>query len=194
MNVSEENARESLTSIEQTMTKARRALVSTYAGPFLILWGLIWIASFLGTYLFPGSVSWIWNISNGIGGLGTAFIFWRQYGHVPKTRNPSDKRLVLRTILFWPLFFAYAFVWLGIIKPNSGIELNAFLITAVMFAYVVIGLWFNSWLMVILGLAVTGVTLIGFHVLPHTYYCLWMALTAGGGLLGTGLYIRLRWK
>jgi hypothetical protein len=165
MNVSEENARESLASIEETMEKARKAVVSTYAGPFLILWGFIWVVSFVGTHYFLRWVNLIWNISNGLGVIGTAFIFWQQYRRAPITRNLSDKRLVLRTILFWPLFFAYAFVWLGIIKPNSGIELNAFLVTAVMFAYVVIGLWFDSWLMVILGLAVTGVTLIGFHVL-----------------------------
>jgi hypothetical protein len=63
-----------------------------------------------------------------------------------------------------------------------------------MFAYVVMGLWFGSWLMVILGIVVTCFTLVGFHLIPVGYYCLWMAVTAGGGLLGTGLYMKLRWR
>jgi hypothetical protein len=114
--------------------------------------------------------------------------------HGPATRNPSDKRLGLRTGLFWLLFLAYAYVWLGITKPYDGIQLNAFLCTAVMFAYVVTGLWFDSGLMVILGIVVTAMTLVGFYAIAPAYYCLWMAVTAGGALLGTGLYMQLRWR
>jgi hypothetical protein len=61
-----------------------------------------------------------------------------------------------------------------------------------MFAYIVIGLWFAAYFMVWLGLAVTAATLTGFFLFTQ-YYCLWMAVTAGGLLLGTGLYLRIRW-
>ena len=194
MNVTNEDAVQSLAQVEEVMAKTRQSLVSTYAGPFLILWGFIWVVSYLGTHFFLMWVDWIWNISSGLGCIGTIFIFWRLFGRGSATRNPSDKGLVLRTILFWPLFFAYTFVWLSIVKPGNGVVLNAFLVTAIMFAYVVIGLWFGSWLMVVLGIVVTGFTLIGFHLIPAYYYCLWMAVTAGGGLLGTGLYMKLRWR
>lgn len=55
-------------------------------------------------------------------------------------------------------------------------QLNAVFSTVAMFGYIVIGLWFSSYFMVWLGLAVTATTLIGFYFLPY-YYCLWMVVT-----------------
>jgi hypothetical protein len=194
MNITNEDAIQSLTQVENVMAKTRQSLISTFAGPFLILWGFIWVVSYLGTHFFPVRADWIWNISSMLGVIGTVFIIKRQYGQGPVKRNLSDKQFVLRTILFWPLVLGYACVWLSIVKPGHGIELNAFLTTVVMFAYVVMGLWFGSWLMSILGIVTTCFTLVGFHLIPAEYYCLWMAITAGGGLLGTGLYMKLRWR
>jgi hypothetical protein len=194
MNITNEDAVQSLAQAEDIMAKTRQSLVSTYAGPFLILWGLIWVVSYVGTYLFLAWADRIWNITGILGVLGTICIFWKLFGRGPAVRNSSDRHLVWRTILFWPLVFIYAYIWLNIVRPGNGIELNAFLVTVIMFAYVIIGLWFGSWLMVVLGIAVTGVTLVGFYLIPVYYYCLWMAFTAGGGLLGTGLYMKLRWR
>ena len=194
MNITNEDAVRSLAQAEDIMAKTRQSLISTFAGPFLILWGFIWVVSYLGTHFFPMRADWIWNISSILGIIGTVFIIRRQYGQGPVKRNFSDKQFVLRTILFWPLVIVYACVWLSIVKPGHGIELNAFLTTVVMFAYVVMGLWFGSWLMSILGIVITVFTLVGFHLIPREYYCLYMAITAGGGLLGTGLYMKLRWR
>jgi hypothetical protein len=194
MNVTNEDAVQSLAQVEEVMTKTRQSLVSAYAGSFLILWGFIWVVSYLGTYFFLQWAGWIWNISSALGIIGTVFIIRRLYGQGPARRNLSDKRFLLRTILLWPFVFAYAFIWLSIIKPHNGIELNSFLVTVVMFAYVVMGLWFESWLMSILGIVITAFALAGVHLVPADYYCLYMAVAAGGGLLGTGLYMKLRWR
>jgi hypothetical protein len=194
MNVTNEDAVQSLAQVEEVMAKTRQSLASIYGGPFLILWGLIWIVSYVGTHFFLAWANWIWSITDTLGIIGTVFIIRRQYGQGPARRNPSDKRFLLRTILLWPLVFAYANVWLNIIKPDNGIEVNAFLVTVVMFAYVIMGLWFGSWLMSILGIVITAFTLVGFHLVPAEHYCLWMAVTAGGSLLGTGLYMKLRWR
>jgi hypothetical protein len=194
MNVTNDDAVQSLAQVEEVMAKTRQSLASTYGGPFLILWGFIWVVSYLGTHFFLMWANWIWNISSGLGCIGTIFIFWRLFRHGPAVRNSSDKRLVLRTILFWPLVFVYACVWLNIVKPGNGIEVNAFLVTVIMFAYVIMGLWFGSWIMAVLGVVVTAFTMVGFYLIPSGLYCLWMAVTAGGALLGTGLYMKLRWR
>jgi len=57
----------------------------------------------------------------------------------------------------------------------------------------VMGLWFCSYFMVLLGLGVTAATLIGYYLLTP-YYCLWMAAMGGGALLATGVYIRVCWR
>ena len=194
MNVTNEDAAQSLAQVEEMMAKTRQSLLSAYVGSFLVLWGFIWIVSYLGTHFFPVWAAWIWNISSISGVIGTILVGRWQHGFSPTRRNHSDKGFLLRTILFWPLVFVYAIVWLSIIKPGHGIELNAFLVTVVMFAYVIMGLWFGSWLMVVLGSVVTGFTLVAFHIIPAEYYSLWMALTAGGALFGTGLYMKLRWR
>jgi hypothetical protein len=64
--------------------------------------------------------------------------------------------------------------------------------TIPMFAYVVMGLWLDHFILWI-GLAVTALTLVGLFFL-QPYFWLWMAVTGGGMLLGTGLYIRYQWK
>ena len=193
MVITNEDAVKSLAEVEDVMAKTRQSLVSAYAGPFLILWGFLWFVSYVGTHFYPDWTPWIWNISNIIGIADTAIIGKRLYGQGPARRN-IDKKFLLRTILFWPLVFLFAVVWLNILKPNSGIELNAFIVTVVMFAYVVMGLWFDSWLMSILGVVITAFALVGVHLVPAEYYCLYMAVMAGGGLLSTGLYMKLRWR
>jgi hypothetical protein len=194
MNVTNDDAVQSLAQVEEVMAKTRQLLVSTYGGPFLILWGFIWIVSYVWSYFFPIWADTIWSISGPLGAIATFFILWWLFRSGPTAVSSSDKHLAMRTFLFWPLVLAYAFLWLNINKPDSGIGFNAFLVTVFMFAYVVMGLWFGNWLMVALGIVVTGFTLVGFYLIPREYYCLYMAVTAGGGLLGTGLYMKLRWR
>jgi len=74
------------------------------------------------------------------------------------------------------------------------VQMNAFIVTAIMFASVVNGLWLRNSFMVWFGLAVTAITLFGFHSVPRSYYCLWMAVMAGGAFLASGLYLRVRWR
>jgi hypothetical protein len=194
MNVTREDAVQSLAQVEEVTMKTKQALASAYAGPFLILWGFIWIVAYLGTQYFPVWANTIWGILSLFGAVGTVFISKRRYSQGPARKSHSARQFMLRTVLFWPLVFVYACVWLNIVKPNNGLEVNAFLVTVIMFAYVVMGLWFDSWIMTALGLVVTAFTLVGFFLVPPANYCLWMAVTAGGSLLGTGLFMKLWWR
>lgn len=194
MDISREQAKDSLEQIDAVSNRTRRTIASTYDSALLIMWGLIWIAAFIGTHFI---LTWVWLIWFGLGGIGavaTFLVVWRQFRRANPIKMPADKKIGQRIFWFWVLLFVYAFVWLSILKPYHGIQVNAFLCTAIMFAYVVMGIWSESRYMLWLGLAVTGITLVGFYVIPPGYYCLWMAPTAGGALLGTGLYIRLRWR
>ena len=194
MNVSNEDARQSLAAISDTKARTYKSIAAAYTGPSLILWGAIWIAAFLGTHFF---LAWVWHIWMSLSGLGviaTFLICWRQFRAGTPTRSVDSKKIGWRIFWFWSLLFTYLFIWLKIFSPFSGLQCNAFICTTVMFAFVITGLWMESRFMVWLGLAVTATTLVGFYLIDHSYYCLWMALTAGGALLGTGLYIRLRWR
>jgi hypothetical protein len=185
-----ENAQDSLAAIEEIMKQTRKAIASTYANPMLILWGILWVVSFATAQFYLKYVDYIFWSMGAVGGVGSFIIGWISHSQ-PSVR--TSIRADWRLLWFWVLLFVYAFIWLAILAPFNGMQINAVLATTAMFGYIVIGLWFGGYFMVWLGLAVTAMTLIGFYFLPH-YYCLWMAFTGGLAILLTGLYIRFRWR
>ena len=194
MDISKQEAQDSLREIQAVSVQTRKAIASSYASGLLILWGLIWSVAFVGTHFFLAKVWLIWMTLNAIGGVGTIFVCRRQLRLAEATRITAAKKVGWRIFLFWALLYLYLFIWLSILKPRNGLHLNAFTCTACMFGYIVLGLWFESYFMVWLGLGVTAITLAGLYLLPHSWYCLWMAVAGGGAIFGTGLYIRLFWK
>jgi hypothetical protein len=103
-------------------------------------------------------------------------------------KSPIDKRMGL----FWLLLFLYAFLWINTLQPRDHYQVNAFIATIPMFAYVVIGLWFDWRFMFWLGLIISGLIFLGFFLLHGSpWMWLWMAVFGGGGLALSGLVI---WK
>lgn len=194
MDISKQEAQDSLDQIQTVVNHTRRTIASTYTSPLLILWGLIWIAAFMGSHFSIAGGYHLWTVLDSIGVICTFLICWRLFRSANPTKSPAARKFGLRIFLFWTLLFIYIYIWLSIVSPLTGLQLNAFICTAIMFAYIVKGLWLECYHLVWLGLVVTCTTLIGFYLIPPNYYCLWMAPTAGGAILGTGLYIRLFWK
>jgi len=192
MNVTNDDAVQSLAQVEQTIAKTRKAVAAAYSSPLLILWGLLWVAAYTATHFYLKYADVIFGVMAGIGLLGS-FIVWPRVKRNLPVKEPTEEKLNWRIGGLWWALFIYVFIWLNLFRPFNGMQMNAFICTAVMFAYVIMGLWFAAYFMVWLGLAVTATTLVGFYLLP-SYYCLWMAVTAGGALLGTGLYLRVRWR
>jgi hypothetical protein len=186
------DAKESLAMVDDIAAQTRKAVASTYVNPLLILWGIIWVAAFTATQFYLNYASYIFTSLDAVGVIGT-FIIIRIFHTKPPVRTEGARKMDLRILWFWLLLFTYVFIWLRILAPFNGLQLNVVISTAVMFAYTMIGLRLGSYFMVWLGLAVTATTLIGFYFLTP-YYCLWMAFTGGGAILCTGLYIRFRWR
>ena len=187
-----ENAQDSLAAIENIMKQTRKAIASSHANSLLILWGVIWVVNNTVLQFYPDYAHYIsWGFV-AVGMFGTFLIHHISHTE-PWVRTFLSQKTSRRLWWFWILLFVYAFIWLKILAPFNGLQINAVFSTAAMFGYIVMGLWFGSYFMVWLGLAVTATTLTGFYFIPH-YYCLWMAVTGGGTILLTGLYIRFRWR
>ena len=192
MNVSQEEARESLSTVRDVTTQTHKAITSAYANSSLIMWGVLWVIAFTTTHYYLAYAFHIFMAMAAVGGVGTAVIFRVFHSKAP-IKDTSSQKLGWRITALWILLCIYITIWLFLLAPFSGIQCNAFICTASMFAYIVMGLWFDSRFMIVLGLLLTAVTLVGFYLL-RDYYCLWMAFVGGGTLFGAGLFIRLRWR
>jgi len=192
MNVSKEDARISLSAAQSVMDQTHKAISSAYANPLLILWGILWITAFTATHFYVHYAYYIFMTMAVVGGLSTTVII-RVFRSKAPVKEKSSPKFGRRVTALWIFLCIYIIIWLFLFAPFTGLQCNALICTAVMFAYIVMGLWFNNRFMIVLGLAVTAGTLVGFYLLRN-YYCLWMALVGGGALFGTGLYIRLRWR
>ena len=192
MNVSQEEAQASLSKVRDVTVQTQRAITSAYANPILILWGVLWIISYTMAHFYLSYSFYIFMAEAVVGCVGTAIIFWLLLSKAP-VRDTSSPGILWRIAFFWISLYVYAVIWLFLFTPFKGRQCNVFLCTVAMFAYIVMGLWFTSRFMIVLGLAVTAATLVGFYFI-ETYYCLWMAIIGGGAFLGAGLYMRFRWR
>lgn len=181
MNITREDAQASLGMIEETMDRTVRHLQFKGASQLLVVWGLIWIVGFLGTQYYPRIDEWIWLVVDVIGVGLTTVICNKTFGQV---RSEAGARIGW----FWGALFVYAYLYMAILGPLDGTQVAAFIAAHVMFAYVVMGLWLKVNGMIWLGGAITFMVAIGYFAL-HPYFGLWMAITGGGTLLLSGLYM-----
>lgn len=192
VNINDQQAKESLEMIHQTTDKTKKAVSSSYSSPMLILWGSVWIAAYTACHFYVQYAYWIFMVMNIVGGVGSGIIVWWYNTKAPikvDSSNPLGKKI----FWFWFSLFVYIAIWMKILSPFNGLQLNAVLVTAVMFAYIVMGLFYETPFLTIIGIFVTAATLLGYYVFTP-YYCLWLAVCGGGAFLGTGVYIRLKWR
>jgi hypothetical protein len=199
MNVSQDEARETLGQIEDVRQRTKKMVAYAGGDICFVVWGVIWFIGFLSTH-FLGYSRAAWS--------GTAWLILVAAGIVvsiivEKRRAPVKSTVGKRIGVFWWLLYAYVFLWISLLSPFIEVQghaesvmfwnrMGAIAATVPMFAYVVAGLWLEHF-MVWLGLAVTALTIFGLFVL-QPYFYIWMAVVGGGTLAGTGLFIRNRWK
>jgi hypothetical protein len=188
MNVTDQEAREALADIQGVADRTRRLLIGGYGGMLLAQWGMLCAVAYLITYLLViqrryDAIGWVWWGLMMVGVVG----MWRL-----GRRHPVRGVLNRRIGMFWGALCVYAYVWLMLLYPWNGAQFNLFLITLVMFAYVVIGIF--AWrVMLWLGLGVTALILIGYFTLwPSPLLWLWMAACVGGPLTVTGVILMLK--
>jgi hypothetical protein len=196
MDISQEQAEKSLSDIQEMMKRTRRKVSAGSGSLILIMWGMIWVVGFLSTQFLPKYSGWIWLVLD-LGGVGGSILA----GYMSSYRNPpvkhSDgKRLFWQIFFFWFILFGYIDIWIVILWPVKPEQMIAFGCTVIMLAYVIVGLFFERF-MLWLGLAVTALILLGYFLFLFGifhWFWVWMAFAGGGTLAGTGLYIRYRWR
>ena len=193
MEISREEAKSSLKAIGVAQSQTRKVIESKYESSGLILWGYVCVLAYIGTHFFLKWAWLIWIVLCSLGGYGMYLISRRQFRLGDPVKIPSGTKVGWRIFWFWISLNVYIFLWLMLLRPFNGIQMNAFIVTVFMYAYIILGIWFGGSSMIVCGLAVTCTTLIGYFLVPAQYYCLWMAPMSGGVLIAVGLYLRFRW-
>ena len=195
MEVTQRQAKEALQDVDAVSRSIKGKMAYGIAGPILVLWGTVWVVCFLLTQFAPQISAWGWLVGNSLGIAGSLYL-GRLRARTRTVRSESAKRMGWRLFWFWFLLFIYADVWLAILWPWRGEQLGMFLVTLVMFAYVVMGLWLEMGFMLWLGLTVTALAGAGYVLsfwVPG-YLNLWLGLAGGSALLASGLYLMRRWR
>ncbi len=193
MNISPDEAEETLAAIQKMTQKARHSIASSGAYIFLIITGIIWLVGFVSTQFLAGEVvGYIWT---GMSILGTVVATLlgirtgRQMGK--RVRSPSFNASAKRGALFWLFLVFYAVAAIAIAHPTEGKQVTAFIILFIMLGQLAMGLlvsFSSTWW----ALPITALALVGYFLLPGIFY-LWMGVLVGGAMIVLGVYIRLRW-
>jgi len=185
MNISPGEAESALADISSTTQRAHRAILAGHGGAQLILWGFLWMIGFGANQFLHINQGLVWAPIGFFGGLISWWIGFRD-------PRPVLAPEVARLWQFFLALLAFAAIWAVLLHPFNHTRFSVYIATVFMFGYVVMGLWFGR-LFLWLGVGITASALVGSFLLPQ-WVNLWMAITGGGTLMGTGFYIRRAWK
>jgi len=162
MDISHEEAQESLDLVEDDRGRTPKAVASGRVSVLLILFGAICgIACLIAQFLPRDNTVRLWWLAVFAAAIAACWLF--ALFRKDPLRSPVDKRLWL----FWLFLYVYAHMWIIMMFLNvkkgtvTGEQMAVFASTVPVFAYVVMGLWTRDRLFVWLGLLVTAATLAG---------------------------------
>ena len=195
MSVTRREAAEALGEVDQVQRTVRDRASYAIVGPILLVWGCVWLACFNITHFAPRWAGWGWIVGNMVGMAGTIVFGWL-HPRARVVRGESFRRVSRRMFWSWLLLFVYADIWLAVLWPWRGEQLGVFGVSLIMFAYVLMGIWFEMRVMLWLGITVTVLACAGYAVnmLVPGYLNLTLAATGGLGLLGAGAYLCRYWR
>ncbi|AWN45278.1 hypothetical protein DK419_02180 [Methylobacterium terrae] len=181
-----DDARLALAAAQDGETRLLDALLYGRASPYLIIWGIAWMAGFVGTFLVPERTGTIWSAITVLGWATTILLV------LVRRRISREPRfgVGIRYSCSAMLMSAYAALWAFILLSGHANALGIYAGTVTGFAYLIAGLWRGPSLAV-LGGSLTVSFLAGF-AMPPTGFLLYAGLLGGGGLIAAGLLLARR--
>ena len=184
-----DEAAQALRQIDESCEAMRRVVRQHRGHLHLWLWGSIWTAVALSVHFFgERATRWIpWFILPGIAASIAIGIYQAR-----QIKTPFDQRF-LRALACLIVFGLLSPVVTGAsMAPVNHARAFAFFALLAMQVYVLAGIWFDNYLLVI-GVAVSALILIGLFVFPQTFW-LWFAIFCGGPVLLSGFVVRFAWR
>ncbi|MFD6320489.1 hypothetical protein [Methylorubrum thiocyanatum] len=179
-------AREALAAASDGQHRMRSAITYGRAGPFLVVWGIVWLIGFTLQSALPERTAAIW--------LTVAVLGWVVTAGLTILQRQADRERGFSASLRYPLsaavLSAYAALWQAVLLSQHPNAPAIYAGTVTGFAYLIGGLWRGP-LLAGLGFCVTMLFLAGFLIAPPMFL-LFAALVGGGGLIAAGLLLARR--
>ncbi|MDW7982668.1 MAG: hypothetical protein RMH81_07635 [Thermomicrobium sp.] len=176
-----EEAQEALSTIVATERAVQRATVRGTLVPTLVTWGIVWFIGYLASlWLAPRALAVLWLA---LVAVGLAISVGAHTTYARRVRSPLGRRLGLS----WVIGSSYLALWSALLFPRDPLLASFVLVTGIMAAYVLMGLWMVPTLAAV-GFAVTAVAVLGF-LGGSTVFALLVGLLGGGTLIATGLWL-----
>ena len=172
-----------LQDIDRTERHTARARGYAIASPYLILWGVIWIAGYgASAVVAPERWGLIWLPLAVIGGVASGWVGSRAKGTAHQGAFSQSLLLAAATFLFIASVY-YVF------RPISPLPYLVFPSLIAGLVYTLAGALTRMTRFVWIGAGIFLVTMTGFIAAPD-YMAIWVAIAGGGGLLLGGLWLR----
>ncbi len=186
MQLTPQEAATALAEVEDARVTMRRIIRAHRGHYHLWIWGATWVAMpllahFKGDYA-ARHFAWICLVA----GLASGWVGFTQSAQIRMASNFRFFGVLAALVLFAVLF---PFVLQARFDART---LYAYTCLVAMQAYVVAGLWTDSYLLW-LGIAVTALILAGVFLFPGIFW-VWMAVFGGGTLIASGFYVRHFWR
>jgi len=187
MDISPEQAREALASIEKITRQTKKAIAQSGGGQMLVIWGSIWVIGFIGTHFMQGTgmEGLLWMVLNSIGAILT-YLFTRQASG--RIRTQGDNRLGL----LWLSLMVYSILLFFVFPTVDPRQIVMVFVLVSMLGYVLMGIWLKAPVIGWTGVLTTIAALISYLFFSEIFFLL-MAIFGGGTLIGAGLYILKKW-
>jgi hypothetical protein len=185
MDISRDEAREALGSIEDATKTSRYLLRSWIVGVFVV--GVIWTVSFAASQFLPETP--LWSMSESFL-VGIVFAIYMARRRLTAIRVAPQSRLAFlqtRLAVFYGILYLFFLLW-QIALLRTEMDRALLWITVIMFAAIITGVWLKEPILIVCGVAVTVLSTLGYWLLPQ-YFWLWVAVFAGLPVVGVSLYL-----
>jgi hypothetical protein len=191
MNVSREEAKAALDSIDAAGARVKTVRFYAEFAPFLLLWGVIWLVANAMSELRPAYANVAWTTGISIGFVITIALVirnarrWRFMNPESRAEGRAiGRRAALLGITLWAYFPAMT----QLLGPFTPRQTNAFISITWAFVYMITGA-FMGWRIFAIG-AVTAAAVLYGYLFIDAHFLLWMAFVGGGSLIAGGLWLR----
>lgn len=181
--IDSKQASEALAEIDGIVQRVRQSRIYDLASQMMILWGALVFVANIATWLLPQGASYYWLALYVLGIAGSFAI------SAANQASTGVRSFDLRMLLAFLLFVAFGFLCAHVLGHFTPRQQGAFWTIYFMLFYALAGLWFGT-AFVVIALAITALTLIGYFFVTGDGFLPWMAVVNGVGLIVGGLWMR----